>query len=320
MTEAVRCGRCGIKYDARHERCPKCGGRVPRPIGLRADAVPLGSEGDEGRGPGLPLGVALLTVAMFGAVLWTASSFDAPPATAVAVSAASPLMRVFQREPPRPVRGTRIPTDVAFIDSPAAGRREYTAGHFDTALAHFRDQLERNPRDAEAHSNAGQLLVRLGRTSEALPLLREATELDPGRWAYRFNLARAEGLLGLWDVAVEDYGRAAALFPGDYATLFNLAQALHRAGREAEAVAQYKLAIQQKPDDSSFYLALGISEEKLGHAAEAGAAYRRFVEMDPSARQAEAVKARAGQLEAKAKGVPASPVPPAAVGAHAGTM
>jgi tetratricopeptide (TPR) repeat protein len=193
-----------------------------------------------------------------------------------------------------------VPSEIAFVDSPAAGHREYDTGSYDAALDHFRAQMEERPSDAEPHSNAGQVLVRLGRTNEALPLLQKAADLDPARWAYRFNLARAEGLLGHWDKAAADYAEAAKLFPGDYATLFNLGQALHRAGREEEAVAQYRQAIEQNPDDSSFYLALGVSEEKLGHHAEAAAAYRHFVSMEPSARQAVAVTARATQLEAPA--------------------
>ena len=53
--------------------------------------------------------------------------------------------------------------------------------------------------------------------------------LDPSRWAYRFNLARAEGLMGEWDKAALDYAEASKLFPNDYATLFNLGQALRLA-------------------------------------------------------------------------------------------
>lgn len=240
--------------------------------------------------------------------IWMASGTTAA-ISATSEAEPSPLARAFKRETPRRLIGTPVvANEIAFLDSPAAGRREYDAGDYEAALAHFREQMAANPQDAEAHSNAGQVLIRLGRATEALPLLRDASELDPSRWAYRFNLARAEGLLGQWDKAAEDYAAASKLYPGDYATLFNFGQALHRAGREEEAVAQYRLAIQQKPDDSSFYLALGTSEEKLGHRAEAAAAYRRFVEMDPSARQSEAVTAKVKQLEAAAPAV-ATPQP-----------
>jgi tetratricopeptide (TPR) repeat protein len=234
---------------------------------------------------------------------------------ASASAAPSPLARAFQKEPRGTMGPARVRADLPFIDSDAAGRQEYDTGDFETALAEFKAQMERDPGDAAARSNAGQVLIRMGRTEEALPFLQEACDLDPSRWAYRFNLARAQGLLGRWASAVEDYGKAATLFPGDYATLFNFAQALHRAGREEEAVAQYRQAIDRKGDDATFYLALGISEEKLGHAAEAATAYRRFVTMDPSAKEAAAVTARARRLEA----TPAAATPvPAAEGAAPG--
>jgi len=262
--------------------------------------------------------IVLAAVAVPAGWLWTTSGTNASTtAIASAPTASTPPTRLFRNDDGASLKpAARVPSEIPFIDSPAAGRREYAEGDYDAALRLFQSQVDAQPSNAEPYSNAGQVLVRLGRTTEAVPFLKKAAELDPGRWAYRFNLARAEGLLGQWDKAAQDYTEAARLFPNDYATLFNLGQALHRSGREDEAVAQYQQAIQQKPDDSSFYLALGISEEKLGHRAEAAAAYRRFVSMDPSARHAKAIAARADQLEAG----PATPTtPPPAASAPSGT-
>jgi tetratricopeptide (TPR) repeat protein len=197
-----------------------------------------------------------------------------------------------------------VAANIPALDPPAAGRVEYHGGNYEAALAHFRGRLEQNPDDAESLSNAGQVLVRLGRPAEALPLLSRAAELDPARWAYRFNLARAEGLLGQWERAAEDYVAAEGLFPNDYATIFNRAQALHMLGREQDAAAQYRRAIELKPDDPTFYLALGMSEEKLGRRAEAAAAYRRFLSLSPSDPQSEKVEARAKALESPAPAAP----------------
>lgn len=307
MNETARCRDCGIRYDPHRDRCPRCG-RSQGPSGTRTGArrsfrlaTPAGLAA-----AGTTLG---LVVALGACVMWARAARTGVEARGPEVSA--PLARLFQKEAPRRPAGlVRVQNDLPFLEAAeeteAVARHEYAAGDYEAALAHFRALLENDPDDADARSNAGQILVRLGRVEEALPLLQEAVDRDPSRWAYRFNLARAHGLLGRWSNAVEDYTKAARLFPGDYATLFNLAQALHRAGREAEAVAQYRLAIDQKRDDPTFYLALGISEEKLGHAAEAAAAYRRYAEMDPSATQAAAATARAQQLEARAAAAPAA--------------
>jgi len=208
------------------------------------------------------------------------------------------------------VPGEQVPTELPFIDAATAGTLAYSRGELEHALEMFERQIADRPSDAESHSNAGQVLIRLGRPIDALPLLERAVALDAGRWAYRFNLARCRGLLGDWGGAISDYRAADKLFPGDYATLFNLAQALHRAGRDEEAAAQYREAIEAKPDDASFHLALAISEEKRGEAAAAVAAYREFLAIAPDAVEAKGVSVRVEELERTA----APPPPPAAPG------
>jgi tetratricopeptide (TPR) repeat protein len=298
MNEMVRCGGCGIRYRSRHEKCPKCRARDPQEVAAQEPAPPAPAPaGGADRRRQIVLGVcgSLLLVALVGGWMFVAPQTDTASA---ATTLSAPMSRVLKGDNQASLKvPVRVPAEVAFIDSPAAGRRDYAAGNLDGALARFKDQMAAQPKNAEPYSNAGQILVKIGRPGEAVSLLEKAAELDPGRWAYRFNLARAEGLLGNWDKAAFNYAEAVALFPGDYATLFNLGQALHRAGREEEAVGRYREAIKQKPDDASFYLALAVSEDKLGHAAEAASAYRQFASLEPTARQAEAVLSRAKTLE-----------------------
>ena len=296
MTEAVRCGRCHVRYDGRREKCPRCGAREP--IAIVAPRQRSRVRGGDPRRLAIAAAIALVSIGAPAGWLWVTSGASASTTKAAQPSTPVPLVRFLKGDDTSSLKlGWRVPTIVPFVDAPAAGRREYEGGDYDAALEHFKAQIGFQPAHAEPYSNAGQVLVRLGRTSEAVPLLQKAVELDPARWAYRFNLARAEGLMGQWDKAAQDYAEASKLFPGDYATLFNLAQSLHRAGREEEAVARYREAIGQKPEDSSFYLALAASEDKLGHGAEAATAYRHYLSMEPSARHAEAIAARATQLE-----------------------
>lgn len=299
MSDVIRCGECGIRYGGKQRHCPKCGESRPTSI-LVEEPAAAGMR--QGPSTAAALSIVLLCGLVLAAAggLWAARGSST--AAAIAPAGPSPLARVFQPDAPRRHGSAPVPIDIPVLDAPAAGKNEYHHGNYEAALAHFQAKLQENPGDAESLSNAGQVLVRLGRTPEALPLLSEAAELDPTRWAYRFNLARAEGLLGQWEKAAEDYGIAARLFPGDYATTFNLAQALHRLGREQEAVAQYRLAIEARPDDPTFYLALAVSEETLGRRSEAAVAYRRFVALSPTAPQAQAVAARAKSLESPAAG------------------
>ena len=266
---------------------------------LRARDPVVGEPDTAEGGHAFAVTVGMCAVAIVAALGWPLITSSSTSAAASVASAPAPTpIRLFRTNDAAALRpAAKVPTEVPFVDSPAAGRRDYAEGDYENALRQFRMQIELEPANAEPYSNAGQVLVRMGQTTEAMPLLQKAVELDPERWAYRFNLARAEGLMGQWDKAALDYAEASKLFPNDYATLFNLGQALHRAGREEEAVAQYRQAIQQRPEDPTFYLALGASEDKLGHASEAAAAYRQYVSMDPSARHAAAITARASTLD-----------------------
>ncbi|HSK08579.1 MAG TPA: tetratricopeptide repeat protein [Vicinamibacterales bacterium] len=350
MSEAVRCGRCGILYHSRYEKCPRCRGRDPRPVTLEAAARrvvrPASSRVPRGRGdqaaarPVRPPGarqrgaaagrpgpadsaavrlakkgglagsvfavaasavILLLTGTVWGPPSSQNASASPPPASSGALAA---LVRAGQ---PRNVAVVRqVPRELPFLDPATEGRVAYSGGELEQALRKFEEQIASLPSDAASHSNAGQILVRLGRPADALPFLQKAVALDENRWAYRFNLARCQALIGNWQQAAAEYQAADGLFPNDYATLFNLAQALHRAGQEEAAVERYRQAIAQKADDPSFYLALGTSEERLDHAAEAAAAYRQFLALSPDATEAPAVRERADSLEAAAAGASAA--------------
>lgn len=304
MSEVVRCGKCGSRYDGRHQKCPRCRSR---------DRRRLGSSAAEASGVRVPLpilgGSALLMAVLAAALIWAVQPGDIVPPPQEGGN--GPLAALVRAAPSRATMPERVPGEVPFLDPAAEGRIAYQHGDYDEALQHFEEEIARRPTDPEAHNNAGQVLVRLGRPAEAVPYLAKAVALDPERWAYRFNLARGHGALGHWNLAAAEYEEAARVMPGDYATLFNLAQALHRAGREDEAVARYHEAIDLQPDDPTFHLALAVSEEKRTRLPEAVAAYRRYLEMDPQAKDAPGVRARADRLETAAAA--AAPVPPAAV-------
>jgi Flp pilus assembly protein TadD len=215
----------------------------------------------------------------------------------------------------RPVTSAAdVVSSVPFMDAARAGNASYVTGDLESALAQYRDALERNPRDAESLSNMGQVLVKVNRVAEAVPLFEQACALAPWRWAYRFNLARAVGKLGQWDRAATEYQAAAQLFPDDYVTRFNLAQALHKKGDEAGAIVEYQKAIALSPNDPTFHLALGISYERLQRSAEAAGAYTKYVELAAASPDVERVKARIAALTGAAPAVGAPTNPPAPSG------
>ena len=255
---------------------------------------------------GVAVGAAVVSL-LTGFPLATGARAPTPPASAATTRPPHSSERAIPSAKPTTMdRGTN---DLRFLESDDAGRMAYAAGDYEQALARFREALGRNPSDAESMSNAAQILVRLGRTGEAVPLLQRAIALNPSRWAYRFNLARALEQLSRLDQAIEQYEVAAALFPDDYATLFNLARTYHLQGREVAAVERYERAISLAPEEPTFHFALAMSLEKLGKNAEAATAYSRFLELAPESADAVRVRARIAQIEsgANASGNPSPP-------------
>jgi Flp pilus assembly protein TadD len=244
--------------------------------------------------PILLAGGAVLALAMPWAARTATPRKPLPPhAPLQLVVASRPAVEVEQ-----PVSGSepRPAEPRPYMDDRSSGTAAYAGGDFEGALAKYQDAIARHPEDAEAHSNLGQVLVRLGRPGEALPHFDRAIELIQGRWAYHFNRARALRLLGRFDESIAAYRTVEQLLPDDYATSFNLAQTLHAKGDESEAVRQYLKAIALNPIDGSFHLALGISLEKLQKRAEAAAAYGEYLRLAPQAPDAEKIRARISQL------------------------
>ena len=182
------------------------------------------------------MGGALLGVAVLiaGGLWMKGGSRPQPPVLAalrpdaVAERAAPP-----QEAPVGPRSEPAVPADRKFMEPQGEGAVAYADGNYAIALERYQAAIAKNPDDAEALSNQGQVLARLGRVEEAIPFFDRAIALIPQRWAYRFNRARALATVGRTAEAVAGYRDAQQLFPNDYATAFNLGLALHTAGRRS---------------------------------------------------------------------------------------
>ncbi len=287
------------------KRCLRCGRdlpviQAPKPAGptpwYRAHWRHLAIAG----GLLFLIGLAAAGLGRRAAIPVAAPVAAAAPAAVVAAAPAVPAV---------------FPAVAPLADPDAMGHVAYRGGDFQAAFDRYKDAADRNPSDAEASSNAGQMLVRLGRPAEAVPYFERAIALNGARWAFHFNLAHASGRLGQWDRALAEYEAAAALFPDDHVTEYNLGMALHKRGDEAAAVGHYRRAIELEPNEADFQLSLGISSERLGRVPDAIGAYTRYLEMAPTSPEAGKVRAR---VDALAKTAPAPAAPPPAAPAKSG--
>ncbi|HEX6210816.1 MAG TPA: tetratricopeptide repeat protein [Methylomirabilota bacterium] len=297
MSGAVHaCRACGARNRPGWRNCQRCGAVLgPAPPGTPAGA---------GAQANWPLvGWAVVAVVAISAGVWLPGR-GGPGSRAVApagaASDASPTPRVAAAA----LTGAVVAPDPAAValERGRQGALAYGRGDMAAALAAFEEAVAAAPGDAEAANNLGQVLTRLGRTTEALPLFERAITLAPDKWAYRFNRARALGLTGDWDGAVEGYLEADRLFPDDHVTLYNLALAMQKTGMHAEAAERLERVVELDTSDPSYLLPLGTSYEALGRGGDAARIYAQYLEVSPDSAEAPAVRARLARLTGGATG------------------
>jgi len=289
----VTCAVCGAKVRADRAKCLRCGKPLTPREGGDAPATYTGRTK-------LLAGFATFGIVML-AGLW---SFAPRPTTHPGLAP----VQVPTATPPRePITVAAVAATARDESAPAIA--SYAAGDIDGALRRFKQAVARDPDDAEALNNLGQLLVRADRAVEAVEYFDRAIARQPGAWAYRFNRARALGILGQWDAAVDGYRDAARLFPDDYVTHFNLAKALQKKGDLNAAIETFERAIQLAPGEADFHLSHGLALEAAKRPNAAAAAYRKYLELAANRPEADKVRGRIALLEKTTGGAPAAGQP-----------
>jgi tetratricopeptide (TPR) repeat protein/serine/threonine protein kinase len=151
----------------------------------------------------------------------------------------------------------------------------------DEAIACYQKAIEIDPKYAPAHSGLGIVLHQQKKLDEAIAEYRKAIDSDP-------KFARAHDGLGnvlyqqkKLDEAIAEYRKAIELDPKDVLAHNNLGSALGRQGKLDEAVAEYRKAIELDPKYAPAHNGLGLALSKQGKADEAIAEYRKAIDIDP---------------------------------------
>ncbi len=292
---AAFCQKCGAKFSDKRARCPRCLEPVAEGTASPAQAPGTGNNTVWLVGSGLALLLLVAAIVSIRSYMYTTSPVGGEGLTARIAPNTTVRARV---APSQPSVTSRL--DRSFMDSDRAGNAAYAMGEFERALAEYQKAIEKNPNDPMALNNLAQVLVRGGRTAEAIPYLDRAIGLNPSLWAPRFNRARAYGQLGDWAGAIADYRAAATLMPDDYVTVYNLGLALHKTGSEEAAITEFRRAAELAPSEPSFHLSLGISYERLKKPIEAAQSYEDYLTLAPEAANAAQVKARIQALKTPA--------------------
>jgi tetratricopeptide (TPR) repeat protein len=154
-------------------------------------------------------------------------------------------------------------------------------GRTEDAIDHFRHALRINPDDAETINNLGAALALDGRNAEAIVEYRRALRVNPELPRTDFNLGNALVVLGRWTEAIDHYRRALRIKP-EYAEAHRQwGLALVALERESEAVEHCRQALRIKPDDYESYNIIGLALAGSGHGPEAIEAYGQALRIKP---------------------------------------
>ncbi|MGO9246740.1 MAG: tetratricopeptide repeat protein [Verrucomicrobiia bacterium] len=145
----------------------------------------------------------------------------------------------------------------------------------------WRDTLKKNPRAWMAHNNLGNVLLREGKTSDAIGHYEQTLRLNPDFAEAHYNLGIALAQTGKIEEAIAHYEQALRIKPDYAAAHINLGVILRNQGKVPEAIAHYEQALRIKPDDSEAHNDLGVALAQTGKFEEAITHYEQASRIKP---------------------------------------
>src|SRR4029453_19300070 len=106
-----------------------------------------------------------------------------------------------------------------FFQTLESGVTAHQEGRLDDALKSYRAALELRPNDPEVASLCGLAFLHSAKGEEALPLLQQAVEREPGQNGFRLNLAEGFAQTGNPDRAMVELGLIIATEPTNLVAL-----------------------------------------------------------------------------------------------------
>lgn len=161
------------------------------------------------------------------------------------------------------------------------GVLEMQSGNNETALDRFFQAARLEPHNHLYSHNAGLALLNLERYSEAVAVLKSASEVAPGDLSVWFNLARAFNGCGSYEDALNCFEKVASANPDDPAVLFHMGISCLNSGRFEASVIYLERAAQHQPNEPLIYYNLALAADGSGELDSAIELYRRALSINP---------------------------------------
>ncbi|MFQ6103974.1 MAG: sulfatase-like hydrolase/transferase [Candidatus Glassbacteria bacterium] len=152
-------------------------------------------------------------------------------------------------------------------------------GDLDGALREFEQAALLDDGLQQALREKAMVLIRLGRTGDAVEILRGLTSKAPSSSDLLLDLGYALENDGRTDEALETYVKATAIDTTSHIAYNNLGALLDKMGKVEEAERALKKALELKADFPEAYYNMGLLMKKLGRGEEAAAAFSKFLSL-----------------------------------------
>ena len=115
----------------------------------------------------------------------------------------------------------------------------------------WKQRVEQNPNDAEAHANLGAVYQKKNNFQAALEQYNKAEELNPSNVTTRLNLGTLFQAQKDYDTAIEAYDTIIAVNPNYMPAYLYKAQCYRALGNKDAAIQNYKLALNLEPSNQN---------------------------------------------------------------------
>jgi len=157
----------------------------------------------------------------------------------------------------------------------------FNQGRLNDAAAQYLELSKRAPTLYAARIGLAVTNERMGRTGEAIDVLKAAAHQFPREPEAYYRLGNLFAGLQRWSDAQPCYAVACSLQPANASAQHNLGVSLLELGRPQEAVQAFERATAAKPDFANAFCSLGLAYQAIGSADAALVAFEVAVSMEP---------------------------------------
>ena len=154
-------------------------------------------------------------------------------------------------------------------------------GSLNEAIIEYRNVLQIDPNNAEAHYALAKAYLELKRGKEAYWELSETVRLNPENTDARLTLGGLSLVGRNFEESLEQAEKTLELDPTESSAWVLKGQSLERLDRADEAEDAYRKALETAPEDGAFRLVVAGYYARQGRRADAEPLLREFIELEP---------------------------------------